>query len=367
LNVFDFLARLRSMGIQVTAENGKLKVNAPQGAVTPEIRKELHARKSAILSLLGGLDTIPLIDRNGPLPLSPAQDHLWQLQRLTPDTAAYNMYAVFRLCGPLDIDNFEQAMRAVAERHWSLRTSFPRSVDGLPQQVIASASTIMLQRVNIPPSSRSQETLHSLIHAEIRKPFDLQTGPLFRSTLFQIDSKESILLFIVHHIVSDGHSLGVLYRDLQRAYQAVSSGIDVDESPLSVQYIDYAAWLNNWLSSEAGAYDREYWQAQLAGEIPALELPTDHPYPVRSSSDGGFVDMPIPPALYADLQDLCRREGVTFFAVALTAFNILLHRYSGQQLLLVCSPVAARGRIELSDLIGYFNNTLLICSDLRKT
>ena len=366
MNLFDFLAHLRSLDIQVIAENGKLKVNAPQGSVTPEIKNELNARKRDILSLLEGLEPIPRVSRDGPLPLSPAQEHLWQLQRLTPNTVAYNMYAVFRLCGPLDINVFEQAIGAVVERHWTLRTSFPRSVGGAPQQIIAPASTVMLQRVKLQQSQNLEEELHSLIETEIRKPFNLQTGPLFRPTLVQIDAMEFVLLLVMHHIVSDGHSFGVLYNDLQRAYQAGSEEKSIDWPSLPIQYIDYAAWLQNWLESDGGLSDSKYWQTQLAGELPALELPIDHPYPLRPSSEGSFVDLSIQPALHAALQELCRQEGITLFAVALTAFNVLLHRYSGQEDLLVSSPVIARDRIEFGDLIGYFNNTLLLRSDLSK-
>jgi thioesterase domain-containing protein/acyl carrier protein len=366
LNLFDFLAYLRSLDIQVMAENGKLRVNAPQGSVTPGIMEELNARKREILSLLEGLEPIPLVSRDGPMPLSPAQEHLWQLQRLTPDTIAYNMYAVFRICGSLDINVFEQAIGAVVERHWTLRTSFPRSADGVLQQVIAPASTVVLQRVSLPHSQKLEEELHSHIDAEIRKPFDLQTGPLFRPTLVQIDSMEFVLLLVMHHIVSDGHSFGVLYNDLQLAYLAGSDGKSVDWPSLPVQYIDYAAWLQNWLESDGGLSDRKYWQTKLAGEIYALEIPSDHPSPLRPSSEGSSVDLPIQSRLHAALQELCRQEGVTLFAVALTAFNVLLHRYSGQQDLLISSPVAARDRIEFGDLIGYFNNTLLLRSDLSK-
>lgn len=364
MNVFDFLAHLRSLDIQVTAENGRLKVNAPQGTVTPEIRNELNVRKAEILALLSRPEPIRLIPRDGLLPLSPAQDHLWQLQRLTPDTIAYNMYAVLRLCGPLDIKALEQAIGMVVERHWTLRTCFPRSPDGAPQQIIMPASTVILQRIILRSSQRLEEDLHSVIEAELRTPFDLQTGPLFRPTLVQIDSTEFVLLLVMHHIVSDGYSFGILNKDLEQAYEAASNGQSGDKPSLPIQYIDYASWLNDWLRSDSSLPARKYWQTQLAGDIPALELPIDHPYPPRFSSDGGFVEFPVQSKLQPVLQELCRKEGVTLFAVALTAFNVLLHRYSGQKDMLVCSPVAARERVEFGELIGFFNNTLLLRSDL---
>ena len=364
MNVFDFLSHLRSLDIHVTAENGRLKVNAPQGVMTPETRNELSARKTEILALLSRPEPIPLIPRDGLLPLSPAQDHLWQLQRLTPDTIAYNMYAVLRLCGPLDIKALEQAIGMVVERHWTLRTCFPRSPGGAPQQIIMPASTVILQRIILRSSQRREEDLHSVIEAELRTPFDLQTGPLFRPTLVQIDSTEFVLLLVMHHIVSDGYSFRILYKDLEQAYEPASKGQSGDKPSLAIQYIDYASWLNDWLRSDSSLPARKYWQMQLAGDLTALELPIDHPYPSRISSDGGFVDLPFQTGLQAVLQELCKKEGVTLFAVALTAFNVLLHRYSGQKDMLVCSPVAARDRTEFGDLIGYFNNTLLLRSDL---
>ena|GEM_PF-2416035 len=362
MNVLDFIAHLRTLDIQLSAENGKLRINAPKGAITPEIKSELTARKAEILALLSEVETIVVEREEGELPLSLAQEHLWQLHRLTPDTIAYNMHVVLRLCGPLNVGALETAVSHVVARHQILRSSFPSSEDQQPYQVIAPASSIILEHITVPATMRADE-LQSLITNEIRSPFNLARGPLFRPTLVQIQPTQHVLILAMHHIISDGASFAILLDGIAHAYRAACEGASVDMQPLPLQYVDYAAWQRQWLESDSSAADRSYWQSQLTGDVPALELPLDHPHPLKTVAEGDFVDLKIEP-LQDALNELCRREGVTLFAVVLTAFNTLLHRHSGQQDLLVCTPAAGRDRAELSGLIGYFNNTLLLRSDL---
>ena len=364
MNVFDFLTHLRSLDIQVTVNQGKLRINAPKGAVTPDLLSELSARKGEILSLLSNMD--PILTEGEEAPLSLAQENLWQLHRLTPDTTAYNMYAVFRLHGQLDVPALEMAIHSIVERHKILRTSFPGSVQNMPEQVIASTSSVEFRQISLPFSSDMREALHSLIEFEIRRPFDLFSGPLFRPILVNIKPDENVLILIMHHIISDGHSFNIFYDELAQAYSAVIEGGAADWLPLSMQYRDYAAWQRKWLSSDASHIDRGYWQSRLSGNVPELKLPIDHLHPLHTSSEGDYVELRINPGLSASLRELCRREGITLFTTVLTVFNIMLHRKSGQLDIVVCTPVAARDRIEFSRLIGYFNNTLLLRADLEK-
>jgi thioesterase domain-containing protein/acyl carrier protein len=360
LNVFDFLAHLRGLDILVSADNGKLRINAPKGAVTSEIKAELTVRKEEILSVLSQADPILPEPIEAPLPLSLAQEHLWQLHRLTPDTAAYNMYSVFRIGGQLDDRALEAAIHEVVERHAILRTSFPKSVEGIPEQSIAPVASIVLRRLNLSYSGNLQNELQAVIDAEVRMPFDLSAGPLFRPVLVQSNPNEHVLIFVMHHLISDGHSFGIFYEDLERAYRAASEGSRAGWAPLPLQYAHYAAWQRKWLGSDASTSDRSFWMGQLSGDVPALELPFDHPNPFHKTADGDQIELRILPQLSTAVQELCRREGVTLFATVLTAFNVLLHRHSGQRDLLICTPVAARDRIEFQRLMGYFNNTLLL-------
>lgn len=361
MSIFDFLAHLQTLDIHVAADNGKLRINAPQGSVTPEIRSELSARKAEILSLLSEMEPILAEPHDGPRPLSLAQEHLWQLHRLTPETVAYNMYGVCRLSGALNVPALDSAIHAVVERHQILRTSFTGSNNGMPEQVIAPASSVVLRRIT---SSGLADELQSIIDQEIRTPFDLSSAPLFRPTLIEIEPNDHVLILAMHHIISDGHSFAVLYDDLERAYGAACQGLDVDWSPLPLQYADYAVWQRRWLETDASTSDRIFWQEQLAGDVPALELPFDHVRPLHTDAQGDYVELPIQLPWITAIQELCRREGVTLFTAVLAAAKILFHRQSGQQDLLIATPVAGRDRAEFNRLIGYFNNTLLLRTDL---
>ncbi len=364
MNVLDFLTHLRSLDIQVKVDQGKLRINAPQGAVTPEILAELNSRKGEILSLLSEMDPVPAEGDEAPLSL--AQENLWQLHRLTPDTTAYNMYAVFRLHEGLNVQALEVAIRSIVERHKILRTSFPNSAQNEPKQSIAPTLSVGLQHIPLSSTTAMQEELRSIFEFEIRKSFDLLSGPLFRPVLVYIGPDDYVLIIVMHHIISDGQSFKIFYDELEQAYSAAVEGGTVNWAPLSIQYGDFAAWQRKWLSSDASQIDRDYWKFRLSGEVPELKLPIDHLHPLHTSSEGDYVELRINSGLSASLQELCQQNGVTLFTAALTAFNIMLHRHSSQLDLVVCTPVAARDRIEFSNLIGYFNNTLLLRTDLEK-
>ncbi|MCO5195725.1 MAG: condensation domain-containing protein [Anaerolineae bacterium] len=365
MNLFDFLAQLRALDIQLSAENGKLRINAPKGAVTPAIKSELAAHKADLLALLTETTPIVRVSREAPLPLSVAQEQLWQLLRLTPDNSAYNMYIAFRLCGPLDIAALEKALHAVSERHEILRTTFPKGKDGTPIQAIGEP-TVLLQRESVADATDPYSSLEAIIAAEVRRPFDLQAGPLFRPTLVKVNSAEHVLILLMHHTISDGQSFAVFYDELDHAYRQ-ARGADVpDWDPLPLQYADYAVWQRNWLASDAGAAARTYWQTQLANDVPSLLLPVDHHLTQRPAADGQFIPLHFEHNLIAALRKLARREGVTLFTVFLTAFDVLLQRHTGQTKLLVCTPVAGRDRAEFGRMIGYFNNTLLLYTDFHE-
>lgn len=364
MNALDFLTHLRTLDIQVSAADGKLRINAPQGAVTPEIKAELASRKAEILSLLSEVEPLVIERQADELPLSLAQEHLWQLHRLTPNTLAYNMHAVFRLRGPLNVAALETAVSAVVEHHQILRAFFPSSTDNKPIQSLVPASSICLHQAAV-SSSIGAEELQSLIETEIRFPFDIASGPLFRPTLLRLNFEDHVLILVMHHIISDGQSFRILLYDLAQAYRAACESSQVEWNSSQLQYVDYAAWQRQWLESESSAADREYWRSQLAGDVPALELPLDHAHPPQTVADGNYVALPLG-SLGDSLNDVCRREGVTLFALVLAAFNALLHRHTGQRDLLICTPVAGRDRPEFADLIGYFNNTLLLRTDLTK-
>ncbi|HEX9944677.1 MAG TPA: amino acid adenylation domain-containing protein, partial [Thermoanaerobaculia bacterium] len=303
--------------------------------------------------------------RSGELPLSFAQQRLWFLDRLERN-GSYNIPALFRLEGRLDPAALAAALAGVVRRHEVLRTTFP-SVEGEPRQVIApAAGPAPLPVVDLGdlPAEQSGAELALQAAAAAGRPFDLQAGPLLRAVLFHLKKNEHGLLLVAHHIVCDAWSVGIFVRELSAFYAAAVK----DGSPclpeLPVQYADFAAWQRRWLTPGAVAQLANGWRSRLAGAPPALDLPADRPHPPVQTFRGGSVPFRLDSRTAADLLTLARREGASLFMVLLAAFQTLLHRSSGQNDLVVGSPVAGRTQPEVESLIGLFLNTLPLRGDL---
>ncbi len=312
-----------------------------------------------------GLQAIPQRTRKNRVPLSFAQERLWFLNQLEPDSPAYNITRAVRLSGPLNLPALEQTLNDLVRRHETLRTTFS-TVDGRPEQVIAAKHTIQLPLFDL----RSLPETERLYQAQCRcterarNPFDLTQGPLFRPALLRLGREDHILLLTMHHIISDGWSMGVIFREISVLYQAFSAGKPAPHSKLPVQYADYALWQREWLQGEVLETQLAYWKEQLAGTPEVLALPTDHTRPQEPSGRGAVQSLTLSKALADKLRVLSQREGVTLFMVCLAAFQTLLHRYTGQEDIVVGSPIANRTRAELEDLIGFFVNTLVLRVDL---
>ncbi|MEA2602726.1 MAG: hypothetical protein QOF89_3718 [Acidobacteriota bacterium] len=291
-------------------------------------------------------------------PVSFAQQRLWVLDRLSPGTPQYNLANAVQFSEPIDPRMLARAVREIVGRHESLRTTF-RTVDGQPVQVVGAAAEAALAIMDL---GRLAEP-SSLIREEIRRPFDLTRGPLLRLALLRLAEREQILVVTMHHIVSDGWSISVFFRELNLLYRAFARGEPSPLPDLPLQYVDYALWQREWLADGRLARQMEYWRRRLAG-LPLLELPTDHPRPVEATFRGARRSFSVPAPVAARLQALCKREDASLFMVLLGAFQTLLHRYSGQDDVVVGMPVAGRARPELADLIGFFVNTLVLRLDL---
>ncbi|HEX4498386.1 MAG TPA: condensation domain-containing protein, partial [Thermoanaerobaculia bacterium] len=325
----------------------------------------------AALGTGGALEAprIEPVPRRGPLPLSFAQRRLWFLDQLSPHSAVYNLSFQLRFEGRLDPQLLEQALVEVLRRHEALRTTFP-STGGEPRQEIVPA---------VLASSFPEVDLHSLAETaqegevtalaveEFRRPFDLASGPLLRATLLKLGSERHVLLLTMHHIVSDGWSTEILLRELMTLYEAFAAGRPSPLPELAVQYADFAVWQRRWLSGETLSRQLEHWRQRLAGAPAGIDLPTDFPRPALQTFAGAGRSADLPVALSAALKALCRREGVTVFMLLLAAFDVLLSRYSGQEDILVGSPVANRNRSETEGLIGFFVNTLVLRARLGAT
>jgi amino acid adenylation domain-containing protein len=312
-----------------------------------------RARQGDTLSRVPPLVRVP---RGGLLPASFAQQRLWFLHRLDPESAAYNLAGAVRLEGALDVAALAGALSAIVRRHESLRTVFAEEA-GEPWQVISEPAPLPLPAVDLAglPPARRDEELRRIAVGEARRPYGLARGPLVRSTLLRLGAREHVLLLGMHHIVSDGWSLSIFVRELGGLYREPAC---LPELPL--QYVDYAVWQRRWLSGEVMEERLAWWKYRLAGAPPVADLPLDHPRPSVQGSRGERVNLAIEPELAARWESLARRLGVTPFMAFLAGFATLLSRYGGQDDMVIGTPIANRGRAELEDLIGFFANTLAL-------
>ena len=299
------------------------------------------------------------------LPLSFAQQRLWFLDQLQTSSTLYNIAAARRLKGRLNVSALAQSLREIVRRHESLRTTFS-VMDGEPVQVIAAADTLSLAETDLShlPLTELETETQREVRAEAQRPFDLAQGPLFRARLLKLGAEEHVLLLTLHHIISDGWSIGILFRELAVLYNAFCAEEPAPLAELTVQYADYAAWQRHYLQGEVLERELEYWKEQLQGAPAVLELPTDRPRPVAQSYAGAVEKISLPEELSEKLKELSQREGVTLFMTLLAAFQVLLSRYSGQQDVVVGTPIAGRTRAEEEALIGLFVNTLALRVDL---
>ena len=300
-------------------------------------------------------------------PLSFAQERLWFLDQLEPGSALYTIPHTARLTGPLNLTALEQALQAVVARHDVLRTTFG-AIEGRATQGVAprlSTPLPLMEVREVGAGERDPEAVATrLLTAEARRGFDLARGPLLRALLLRLDAQEHILLLTIHHIVSDGWSTGVLFRELSALYAAFAAGVAADLADLPMQYADYARWQREQARGDKMAVSMAYWRAQLAGAPTVLELPADRPRPAARSHAGAVSTALLPVSLTTALRTLARGHGATLFMALLAAFQALIGRYTGQQDILVGSPIAGRGRAEVENLIGFFVNTLVLRGDL---
>ncbi|MBZ4371690.1 non-ribosomal peptide synthetase, partial [Corallococcus sp. AS-1-6] len=294
-------------------------------------------------------------------PLSFAQQRLWFIDQLEPGSPLYNVPVAVRLDGELDVGALEWSLREVVRRHESLRTTFELH-EGQPVQRIHADARLSLARSELEgltPEQQEQE-VRRRIRAELAEPFDLNKGPLIRAGLLKLGSTEHVLLVTMHHIVSDGWSLGVLIREVGALYAAFSEGRPSPLPELPLQYAGYAAWQRGWLQGETLQREVDFWRGKLAGAPPVLELPTDRPRPAVRGNAGAVHSFVLPSSLEQQLKTLAQREGASLYMVLLAGWQALLSRYSGQTDISVGSPIAGRTRAELEGLIGFFVNTLVL-------
>ncbi|HEX4783488.1 MAG TPA: amino acid adenylation domain-containing protein [Candidatus Sulfotelmatobacter sp.] len=297
-------------------------------------------------------------------PASFAQQRLWFLDQLDPGTAAYNLPRAFRILGPLNVDNLTRAFQLVIERHAALRTVFD-SVEGEGRQIVLSEPEVEIPVVDVesfPNSEREDEALR-IAAEEGRKPFDLKEGPLIRPVLVRLEPEKHFLVLTMHHIIADGWSIALLFREVTTSYAAITKEEAPDLPELPLQYTEYAQWQREYMSGDVLSGEIDFWKRKLAGAQPLLELPLDHARPTTASWNGATEQLDIPAATLAKLKGLAQAESSTLFMVAMAAFQTLLWRYANQESILIGTPIAGRNDVDLENMIGLFVNTLIFRGD----
>ncbi|WCA72888.1 amino acid adenylation domain-containing protein (plasmid) [Agrobacterium tumefaciens] len=334
-----------------------------------EAKEVQSAKRAELLRLLLGTGEpaprlIP-VARDGEIALSFSQNRLWVLEQLEALGSAYNIAAAVRMDGNLDVVALERAFAELVHRHEVLRTRFVTR-DGQVFQTIDETVPFRLALVDLSsldPAQRA-DAIRRTEQDEAAHRFDLAHGPLFRATLLRLSAEEHIILVTMHHIVSDGWSMSIVVREIGALYAAFVEGRSSPLAGLPVQYADFAVWQRRWLQGEVLDRQVSYWKARLAGAPPALELPTDRPRPLSQSYRGASCTFELPKELTGALAVLARQEGATLFMVLLAAFKVVLSRWSGQDDIVVGTPVAGRTHAETEDLIGFFINMLALRTSL---
>jgi amino acid adenylation domain-containing protein/FkbH-like protein len=327
-----------------------------------ELARRIETLRREGQAPLPALKPAPHQDR---APVSYAQQRLWFLDQLEPGNPLYNILQMMHIHGDLNVEILQQSINEITRRHGSLRTTF-QAKDGQPVQVIAPSLPLAVTLIDCahPKAVRREAEVQDLILQEFRRPFDLSKGPLLRATVLRLADDDFILLLAMHHIVSDRWSMGLLWDELTAIYSALVDKKKPELTALPVQYADFAIWQREWLSGPVMDQQAAFWKKQLAGAPAVLELPTDRPRPAVQSYRGATCSRLLSRNLVEKVAALGQTEGATLFMTLLAAFHTLLARYSGQEDIVVGSPVAGRNHAEVEPLIGFFVNTLALRADV---
>ncbi|MBD2518350.1 amino acid adenylation domain-containing protein, partial [Nostoc sp. FACHB-973] len=363
MNLTELLENLSAKNVELWVDGDKLRYRSPENALTPELLGEIKQYKPEIIRILSqGTDRAPTY------PLSHGQQALWFLYQLAPSSAAYNATYAARLVTNLDIPALKQAAQTLVERHPVLRTTFA-NIDGELVQTVHENQQIDFSIQEA--FDLDQEDVNNWLSETSDRPFDLEQGPMLRFSLLInhtttgiLATKEQILLITAHHIVGDFWSLEIMISELRLLYKAITTGVAAQLPVQNNQYRDYVNWSKQMLSSSEGERLWTYWQQQLSGELPVLNLPTDRPRPQSQTYNGASRFFTLEEKLLQKLTELAKREGASLYTLLLTALQILLLRYTNQEDILIGSPMVNRSRSEFEKIVGYFTNSVVLRADL---
>ncbi|HEY5029336.1 MAG TPA: amino acid adenylation domain-containing protein, partial [Candidatus Angelobacter sp.] len=351
------------IGLKMTARSRDLGVHVSMDQLFRHPTIQALAAAIEQVELAEKIPAIARVPRDRPIPLSYTQQRLWFIDRLAPGGSAYNIPASVRIQGPLNLTVLGRVLEEIVSRHESLRTRI-EVVEGEPRQVILDKINVPLAVIDLNLQQEEKpEAARRLARDEIQKPFDLQRGPLIRGCLLKLAEQDHVLVVTMHHVISDGWSLGILVREVSRLYKAFSAGEASPLAVLPIQYADYSVWQRQWVSGEMLEQQLNYWKRQLA-EVSVLDLPTDFSRPLLQSQRGDSIEFSVSVELTVKLKQLCLQHGTTLYMTLLAAFQTLMSRYSRQHDITTGSPIAGRRRTETEALIGFFVNTLVLRTDL---
>ncbi|KIF71354.1 NRPS NcpA, partial [Streptomyces sp. AcH 505] len=325
----------------------------------------IEARLLSRMRRRADADRITRGDKNGtrPLPLSFAQQRLWFLDRLTPDSADYLVPTALRVRGPLDVTALETALSGLVARHEVLRTAFTAGDDGTPRQDINAPWPVHVSVHDVRDEADAEARGREVLRTEAKRPFDLTTGRPLRTDVVRLAEDDHFILLTVHHIVSDGWSSGILARELRELYAAALAEREASLPEVPVRYADFAVWQRDQLTGPALERQLGYWRERLAHSTP-LELPTDHQRPAHASGAGDVVTFELSREVAERLREAAARQGGSLFMALLSLFQVVLARYCRQDDIAVGTPIAGRNRAEIEDVVGFFVNTLVMRTDL---
>ena len=366
----EFLARLRAAGVRLTIKDEKLGCTAPKGIVTPALAAEIKDRKPEIMALLSQnfIRQIPPVSRLGLQKYHPSsgQRQLWFLDRINPDSHAYNISFGLRIHGPLDSTALEASFREVIRRHETLRTAIIED-DGEPTAFVRDVAwQLGIRDLSALSEAEREIAMRDILKDERCRRFDLAHPPLLRACLVTMRPEEYVLSICVHHIAADGYSLGILVKELISLYDAFSAGAPSPLPELAVQFSDYAAWRGEHFDRQAFESEASYWKNKLSEPLPVTEMPSDRQRLAQRSPIGSRSLQILPPGMLEKVKQFSQAQNTTPFVTLLSAFYLLLFRYTRQTDLIVGSASAGRGQGEVEGLIGLFIRNLVLRITLKE-
>jgi NRPS condensation-like uncharacterized protein len=366
---------LRKSNVRLSVNNGNIEIDSLPGEVSNDMLAKIRANKEGLIQYFGknvssrGFSRIKPVAESNSYILSSSQKRLWVLSQFEESNITFNIPRVYVFEGALDIAAFEQSFSYLVKRHESLRTIFKENEEGEVRQYIKPASDTSLYIVHkdLRQLSDKKQVAQNMVIDDISSPFNLSEGPLFKAGLYQVADNKWVFSYVMHHIISDGWSMGVLLKELLFFYNTLTSGEAAEMPPLSIQYKDYAAWQQQQLKEELFEGHRAYWLQQFKGELPLLHMPCDNARPPVKTYNGGAVSRLIDAEVVKSLKALCQKDGSTLFMGLLAAVNALLYRYTGQEDIIIGSPVAGRQHTDLEGQIGFYLNILPLRSRFKGT